>query len=294
MRSNIFTKHYKKPKEIDCFGFPSTNIFINYLPPNYTKTELVQLCVPFGHIESAKVIIDLKTGLSKCFGFVRFCSIYSAQKAVLKLDGFKIPNTNKCLLARFAGSKMENTGEISNSIYVKSLCLYFTTKDIWNIFSKFGDIREIELINDQKSNLFNGNAIITFSSIYEAQEAVRIMNNIKLTPESWPLFIQYTQKPAEKLLDTKSMSFLSGVKIEKPKKKEKSSIENTKKVNSLKHMQSPINSYNDKTSNSSMYYKNPIEPICKINQHVLDSDYQNYEDFYNQKDMMFSVIAEEL
>ena len=95
----------------DSIDNPSSNIFINYLPQEFTKKELVQLFSPFGKIQSAKVIINLTTGISKCYGFVRFASIYSAQQAVLALNGMVIPKYNKTLLVKFAGSKMENTGE---------------------------------------------------------------------------------------------------------------------------------------------------------------------------------------
>lgn len=288
-------------------GKPTPNIFINYLPQEYTKKELVQMFNQFGEIQSAKVMIDLKTGVSKCYGFVRFDSIHSATQAILAMNGMKIPKYNKILLVKFAGSKMENTGEITNSIYVKSLCLHFSMKDIWSIFSKFGKINGIDLITGQKTNLFNGTAVITYSSVYEAQEAIRIMNNIKLTPESWPLFIQYSKKPAENLiLDSDAVSFVNGIKIVKPKNKlvyesEKSChlLNNNQFLSSSKSSIHSIKKNNQKLQNSIISDMVNKPTIYGCNNFDIDEiwNYHKNEETIsseNEENFMFSIIAEEL
>lgn len=247
----------------------STNIFVNYIPPEFTKNELIKLCTPFGTILSAKVMINLKTGLSKCFGFVRFDHIESAKKAVKHLNGTILPGTKKRLLVRYAGSTMENIGKTTNSIFVKSICLFYTEKDIWALFSRFGHIEEIELIKSKKTNLFRGAAIITFSTIYDAQNAIREMNNVKLHEDSWPLFIQYTDQRANTRESNDGfVRYIDGVRIATSK-----SLKNTStiKVNYA--------------SNELTQPKNGEVSNTNQNELKLTEEYRN---------LMFSLIAEEL
>jgi splicing factor 1 len=49
-----------------------TNIFVNFIPPDYNDLALRELFLPYGNVLSAKVMLDLNTGLSKCYGFVKF------------------------------------------------------------------------------------------------------------------------------------------------------------------------------------------------------------------------------
>ena len=167
---------------------PTTNIFINYIPKAWTKTELIDLFQQFGIIESAKVMIDLNTGASKCFGFVRFSNINSADTAVLNVNGMKVEG--KRLLARFAGC-VENTGSPTHTIYIKSLPLAMTQKQLCEMYQVFGTIRSLDYVTDPKTNRFTGSAYIAYTSVFSAKCAVRETNNLTLTPTAWPLFIRY-------------------------------------------------------------------------------------------------------
>ncbi|OHT04481.1 hypothetical protein TRFO_28044 [Tritrichomonas foetus] len=261
---------------------PSTNIFINYIPKEFTKRELVSLCSPFGRILSAKVMIDLLTGVSKCFGFVRFESLDSAALAVIRLNGLFIGN--KKLLVRFAGSK-ENTGSISCSIFVRSLCLYYSEKDIWNIFSKFGRILGIELHHDdERTKLFNGAATITYSCESEAEDALREMNNMKLTNDSWPLFIRYTQQSAKNAND--NIILKDGIKIVKPKR--------TASNNSINNKGS--NSNNGLTSSGSLHsgFKSDQTYQFMAKKTFDDPIIPSFPNSISNDDYMFSMLAEEL
>ena len=66
---------------------PSPNVFINYIPPHYTEADLRQLCAPYGEIVSSKIMINLDTGQSKCFGFVKMRDINQATAVIHGIDG---------------------------------------------------------------------------------------------------------------------------------------------------------------------------------------------------------------
>lgn len=52
-------------------GPPGANLFIYHLPNDLTDADLATAFAPFGHVISAKVFLDKRTGESKGFGEMR-------------------------------------------------------------------------------------------------------------------------------------------------------------------------------------------------------------------------------
>lgn len=78
------------PKQTE--GPEGANLFIYHLPVEFGDNDLAGIFRPFGPVLSAKVFIDKKTQLSKCFGFVSFDNASSAQTAIAAMNGFRIAN----------------------------------------------------------------------------------------------------------------------------------------------------------------------------------------------------------
>ncbi|CAN0098444.1 unnamed protein product [Pylaiella littoralis] len=71
-------------------GPPGANLFIYHLPNDLTDADLATAFAPFGHVISAKVFLDKRTGESKGFGFVSYNHPSEAEVAIGKMNGFQI------------------------------------------------------------------------------------------------------------------------------------------------------------------------------------------------------------
>ncbi|KAK8895138.1 hypothetical protein M9Y10_023580 [Tritrichomonas musculus] len=233
-----------------------TNLCIKNLPLNFEKQDLVSLCNQYGIIKSAKIMFDLKTGKSKGFGFVRYQSKFSAALAKEKLNGIWISkdNFNKICIRENKGKKIyvsyaiseENPGDTCNEIIVSSLPLFYKRKDIYDLFSGYGKITSIEMINDSEKKMFHGKALISYETNDGAINALKSLNNIKLSDDSWPLYIQFQNTNADKIekpqksieknekrfMNPNSYLVMYGIEIQKPdrKKLESDMHINTKKI----------------------------------------------------------------
>lgn len=75
---------------LDSIKPSSCNLYVNSLPKEVTDDKLVQMFSTFGDIESARVMVDLGTRVSKGYGFVKFRSAESGMNftciPLLKLE----------------------------------------------------------------------------------------------------------------------------------------------------------------------------------------------------------------
>jgi RNA recognition motif-containing protein len=81
---------------------PSTNIYVCNLPKSYGEAELYALFSPHGAIESLIVLMDRKTGESKCVGMIRFANLEDARAAVEALNGRMLESYDRPLEVKYA------------------------------------------------------------------------------------------------------------------------------------------------------------------------------------------------
>ena len=170
---------------------PSTNVFINYIPAEYTEADLRRLCSEYGEIMTSKIMINLETGQSKCFGFVRFKTLQQAQAAIQGLNGR--PVGNKILLAKYAESH-EKKERASMTIYIKRLPMTINPANVTQMFSQFGEIIQIvphilDTIDPQYWRCF-----VRYTTFESAAAAISAMNNQIVTPNTRPIHVRYADE----------------------------------------------------------------------------------------------------
>lgn len=170
---------------------PSANVFINYIPAEFTEADLRELCSQFGEIVCSKIMINLETGQSKCFGFVKFATLAQAQAAIKGLNGREIGS--KRLLAKYAESR-ERQETVSTMIYVKRLPITISPDFVAQLFSRFGHILSVtphvmESIDPQYWRCF-----VQFSTYNAAAAAIASMNNQIIVAGSRPIHVRYADE----------------------------------------------------------------------------------------------------
>jgi RNA recognition motif-containing protein len=164
---------------------------VNYLPAEFTEPDMCALCAEFGTILCSKIMINLETGQSKCFGFVRFSSLAEAHAGIQGLNGRQIGL--KRLLAKYAESH-EKQERASTMLYVKRLPVAVSQSDVVELFSRFGEIQSLTPhILDAADHQF-WRCVIRFGSVAAAAAALTAMNNQIIAPDTRPIHVGYADE----------------------------------------------------------------------------------------------------
>jgi len=65
-------------------------VIVNFLAPEVTSAHLIDVFSTIGPLETARIIFDKETGVSRQFGFVYFIRPEDAQRAVHELTGYSL------------------------------------------------------------------------------------------------------------------------------------------------------------------------------------------------------------
>ena len=133
-------------------------------------------------------MINLETGESRCFGFVRFETLEQAQAAIRGLNGKQIGS--KILLAKYAQSQ-EKKKTVSKTIYINRIPLELDQNNISEIFSSFGQIEQFTPQSFPDPQYWA--CFIKYTSFESTANAISSMNNKIIFPNSWPIHVNYAE-----------------------------------------------------------------------------------------------------
>ncbi|XP_066584018.1 sex-lethal homolog isoform X2 [Prorops nasuta] len=169
---------------------PRTNLIINYLPQSMTEKDLYSLFVTIGPVESCRVMKDYKTGYSYGFGFVNYAKAEDANTAISTFNGLQVQNKRlKVSFARPSGEEIKET-----NLYVTNLPRNITETQIDDIFSKYGNIVQKNILKDKLTGLPRGVAFVRFDKREEAQEAIARLHGTIPEGGSEPLSVKIAEE----------------------------------------------------------------------------------------------------
>ncbi|KAM9983327.1 hypothetical protein ACTFIY_000060 [Dictyostelium cf. discoideum] len=213
------------------------NVFVKYLPCNFSEKELYDLFEQFGEIVNTKVMVNIKTGNSLGYGFVRFLNPENACEAIKNMNRYQVGyKTLLCKLSKpsnsppvspFVGnngnggisccvpdsnggattspSQTEQQRDPSNTLYVRVLSPTITDAILKSTFSQFGEVIEAQVLIDAGSGKSKRAGVIKFSNIHYSTNALQSMSGSLILGET-PLVVKYAPSGKKQSIPYLSLS----------------------------------------------------------------------------------------
>jgi len=84
------------------------NIYVDKLPSSYDEAAFKEAFAQFGEITRIKLLVDKRTGVSKCNGFILFSTAHAADAAITEMNGKVMENGGIPLYVRKAKENKKN------------------------------------------------------------------------------------------------------------------------------------------------------------------------------------------
>lgn len=153
-------------------GIPVPKLFVGQIPRQMQEMDLRKLFEPFGQIVELIILRDRVSGLHKGCAFITFANKASAEKAITSLHE-KITLHTRPIQVRFAGAQYAPQDV---KLFVGMLTPSVTEERLNQLFSKFGQVREVHLMRDANQNS-RGCAFVKFGTKEEADAAVKELHD---------------------------------------------------------------------------------------------------------------------
>lgn len=165
------------------------NLIINYLPPNLTEGNLATLFSPYGALEECKIVIDLETGRSRGYGFVKYANEESAANAKTHLNGYHVEN--KRLKVAYARKQCK---EIQNAnLYVTNIPPHYDEGRLKTLFADFGEIIECRILRND-SGQSRGVGFVRLDTHVHAMTALQDRDGFICEEGAAPLVVKLAQR----------------------------------------------------------------------------------------------------
>ena len=178
---------------------------LNYLS---LRDDIKSYFQTFGKVQSCSLLIDKVTGKSRGFAFV---SIKDPNKTLeKKILSRKHEINGKIVDVKPAveGKKREDMMDSSKKIFVGGLEPSVTEKDLFDFFSKFGEVKDASVLIDNNRNVSRGFGFVSFEDKNIVDELVK-KNNFELKGRK--IDVKRAQPKSEQ--KTKNILFQSGVDV---------------------------------------------------------------------------------
>ena len=97
-----------------------SNVFVRGLPLHLSEEDFRGLFAQYGSVETCRLVVDLKTGASRGYGFVNLQTVEQASAAISSLNGTILGDRPLEVRLADAEPKDKMTGQQpSNNLYIR-------------------------------------------------------------------------------------------------------------------------------------------------------------------------------
>ena len=221
---------------------------------------------------SIKMITDHKSNLSRNYCFINFETMAEANKALLNLNGKKIPNTNINFRLNWANKHCEK----NQNLYIGNLSNDIDDINLFEIFkNKYPSVHHVSIMTENGES--KGYGFIQFINKYDYERCLKEMNGYLIKGKPIIVRERKKKKPEEKGGNLNNMYKFNKLNMNiniVPKNVYKNNIS----PNNINNNNNLFNNNNLKQSNSGYFYKynNKINPLLCQQDEL--NNYDNEED----------------
>jgi ELAV like protein 2/3/4 len=167
-----------------------TNLIVNYLPQSMISEEFKALFQSIGQLESCKLIKHKKTNQNLGYGFVNYCNIEDAEKAIETINGLKIEN--KIIKVSYARPSCDDIK--GANLYISGIPKNWSINDLNSYFSSCGKIITSRILVSS-NNQSKGIAFIRFDTRNEAELAINKLNGSIPNGSNEQIIVKFANYP---------------------------------------------------------------------------------------------------
>lgn len=149
------------------------SIYVGDLDPIMNEPQLVELFKPFGTILNVRVCRDIITQRSLGYGYVNFNNHEDAERAIETLNFKRVGERCIRLMWQQRDPALRYSG--NGNIFVKNLEKEVDSKNLHDIFTKFGSILSCKVMEDEQGKS-RGYGFVHFKEEDAAKSAIVKMN----------------------------------------------------------------------------------------------------------------------
>jgi len=157
---------------VDETAVDPTKLIVNFLPPTVTSATLKELFSQYGTVEDANVVLDRLTKASRGYGFVKFSTEESAQRAIDMMNDKTIDKSPDAKPIHVAISKPP---KVEVNLYIGGLLNTVKQEELAAEFARFGTVVECNIPLDRSTNLGKGFGFVKLDSKSAAHEAIETL-----------------------------------------------------------------------------------------------------------------------
>ncbi|KAL7695272.1 Rna binding protein [Lotmaria passim] len=136
-------------------GYSDRNIFVTRLPPSFQDRDLQSMFENFGEVVSAKVMLNVSTGVSKETGFVQFATSKDALRArsFLRLrPAVTVPPMpevgTQWAQNKHDGGVYGDRSRLARKLFIRNIPASVTNEEMRALVTPFGEVAEVTLHAD--------------------------------------------------------------------------------------------------------------------------------------------------